>query len=202
MPEISDQHLVSEFLKLLEPYTGSTIASMVPGVTESDVSRWRSGKWTRLSSAKRDALRGWLEASAEGEIPSGSIIAPPKVAAPDYKSLNFDFPGRELLVEHAARIFDSFIVGLVSKGFTKDEIEHLGRIALAPIVEVDKIPGHRDRPRRELAIVQARFLEAVIGVLEYGLTPPGTPPGEVDNLPDHPRRSTGEETATPTVARS
>lgn len=202
MPEISDRDLVGSFLSLLERYTGSTIASMVPGVTESDVSRWRSGKWTRLSSAKRDALWEWLNTSAENAASADSVIAPPRVAEPDYKSLNLNLPGRELLVDHAARIFDSFVVSLVAKGFSRPQIEHLGRIALASIVEADKVPGHRSRPRRELAIVQARFLEAVIGVLEYGLRPPGASPGEVDKLPNHPRRLTAEEKATPTVARS
>ncbi len=174
--KVDDRQVVADFLRAVEGYSGAAVKTMVPGVTESDVSRWRSGKWERLSNAKRATLQEWLAAQGFGAF-EGVTTTAPQHAIPDYKSFDLDFPHRDLLTDSTGPIFDRFVVGLIAKGIEKERIVTLGGVALASIVELHKMPGFSDRPIREIAVIQARFLNALIRVIEADhATPP--PPSE------------------------
>lgn len=62
---LTDQELVRRFLARWEGVSGPRIERSVPGVTQSDVSRWRTGKWKRLTAPKARALREALQAPEE-----------------------------------------------------------------------------------------------------------------------------------------
>lgn len=57
----SDRELVAAFLEVMDGYSGREISQMVPGITDNDVSRWRRGEWSRLTAAKRRAIRRYLD---------------------------------------------------------------------------------------------------------------------------------------------
>ncbi len=58
---LDDKDLVREFLEFVADYSGQEIREMVPGVTDNDVSRWRRGDWTRITKAKRRAIKSFVE---------------------------------------------------------------------------------------------------------------------------------------------
>ena len=51
-----DQTIVNRFLAKWEGTDGTVVGASVPGVTDSDVSRWRAGHYKRLTTTKRRAL--------------------------------------------------------------------------------------------------------------------------------------------------
>lgn len=77
-----DQELVRRFLEKWEGVGGTTVEKRVPGVTQSDVSRWRLGHWSYLSTAKRQALRDDLQKSeGRSEFADGVAYALERLAA-------------------------------------------------------------------------------------------------------------------------
>lgn len=57
---LTDQQLVERFLSALSDVSSREAGRLVEGVTHDDVSRWRRGNWSRLTSKKRDALLNYL----------------------------------------------------------------------------------------------------------------------------------------------
>lgn len=73
----SDEQVVSAFLDAVDGLTGTEIARRVRGVSADDVSRWRRGKWQRLSEPKRKIILAYLaylqREGSEAEAEAGEV---------------------------------------------------------------------------------------------------------------------------------
>lgn len=140
-----DEELVAEFLDASSRLSGREAAERVPGVSQHDVSRWRRGEWTRLTSAKKRALAAWLRHYRSQEMqPSAETEIEPEEVAPNYEGLGVDLPGYERLLERPRRVFDHFMVELIGKGLGREDLEELGRGLLNPIAALNTLHKGRD----------------------------------------------------------
>lgn len=62
-----DNEIIASFLASTEGLSQEEAGRRVPGVSQSDVSRWRRGEWKRLSDKKRHALTSYLQNGGGGD---------------------------------------------------------------------------------------------------------------------------------------
>ena len=70
-----DAILVRRFLEKWKGVSGPKVALQVPDIEQKDVSRWRTGDWTRLTEPKRDAIKKDLERTRDAEREEKLIAA-------------------------------------------------------------------------------------------------------------------------------
>lgn len=71
-----DEALLFEFLAVIEGLSGRQVELIAAGVTDNDLSRWRSDQWSRLTGRKRAAIRSFLahRRDAAAALKSGGPI--------------------------------------------------------------------------------------------------------------------------------
>lgn len=74
LPQLPEQVLVQGFLDATADLSQHEVEERVPGVTQSDVSRWKRGDWVRLTAAKKRAIKEFLDrGTAGGQVsPAGT----------------------------------------------------------------------------------------------------------------------------------
>lgn len=130
MNDLTDEELVSAFLEAVRGLSGREVESRVPGVTQSDVSRWTRRKFSALSSAKRRALIDYLEKS-RGTTRRPVLFRP----TINYAGLQIDLAGVDRLTPRALVEFNRLMLALIASGHDRAALERAGGAMLAPIVQ-------------------------------------------------------------------
>jgi transcriptional regulator with XRE-family HTH domain len=154
------------------------------GVSPGTVTAWEIGK-QRPEGRNLERLAAFLGVFPE-EITSADVSVtagpgpalPPTLArllvreprpAPNYAGLGIELPGYEKLLEGPRRLFDAFMVDLIRRGLGREELEEVGRGALAPFVSFRSLGGGgREGGATEAAQMRvlAVLLEAALAEVE------------------------------------
>lgn len=63
-----DRLLVKALLALVDGKSGRAVADRVPGITQNDITRWRRGRWERLTTGKRHAIQRYVGARVAAAV--------------------------------------------------------------------------------------------------------------------------------------
>jgi hypothetical protein len=128
--DLTDEELVASFLEAVRGLSGREVGRTVPGVTQSDFSRWSRGQFEALTAAKRRALIRFVD--GRKGAPKPAVLFTPVI---DYAGLGIDLNGLEHLTPEARTDFDRLMLNLIAVGCDRVALERAGRTLLAPIVE-------------------------------------------------------------------
>lgn len=67
--------MVEAVVRVSEGFSLDSVAALIEGVTQTDLSRWQRGDWKWLSRAKESALRKFLEAHGGEEGARRYVVA-------------------------------------------------------------------------------------------------------------------------------
>ena len=152
-----DERLIMRFLARIGDLglSQNEVEDRVPGVTQSDVSRWANGNWTRITGAKRRAVLAFLEIDGTPQPRGEGLTGFPVQLPPESASLDAHLTGEKVRARasgHADPAHEAFervdemVQGLRARGEFSDagyaywRAVRLGAIYAEGYVPVDPDP--------------------------------------------------------------
>lgn len=83
----ADRDLISRFLDRVADLSQEEVEKSVPGITQSDMTRWRRDDWQRLTAKKRRAVERFLKQPKNGKSPQKALMEAARILEAKAKEL-------------------------------------------------------------------------------------------------------------------